>query len=187
MKTVIISQEVFVAMRKKAEHHIKGFNGTGYGHNDVDPQIMAWMSEYAVRNLYREGGINCHQNINDPDSPDLTIPAHNTLSTHVGQTGRHEEVKCWKAGYSWSNFGCTVRPFHAEKYERKGRARVWFCEVDMIALTVVVHGWATPADILQSEIIETGGRYGALNHKVEVLNKIHEVMAWVVYDKDGWF
>ena len=57
----------------------------------------------------------------------------------------------------------------------------------MIALTVVVHGWATPADILQSEIIETGGRYGALNHKVEVLNKIHEVMAWVVYDKDGWF
>lgn len=197
MKTVIISQEVFMKMQTKAQDHILQFNGNGYGHNNTDSQVIAWMSEYAVRNLYREGGVNCHQNIKDANAPDLTIPVSKSLATFCNVKGslfdeevireaRHEEVKCWKS-HNWLEFGCTVRPHHAEKYERKGRARVWFCEVDMRALTVIVHGFKTPADILQSPIIETGGRYGGLNHQVEVLNHIGEIMPWIEEDKDGWF
>lgn len=185
MKTVIISQEVYVKMVKKAQDHILQFNGVGYGHNSTDSQVIAWMSEYAVRNLYREGGVEAHQNITDPNAPDLTIPAHRDIHMTEFNT-RHEEVKCWKS-HNWLEFGCTVRPHHAEKYERKGRARVWFCEVDLSALTVVVHGWKSPADILASPIIETHGRYGGLNHQVEVLNKIGEVMSWVEEDTGGWF
>lgn len=174
-----ISSKTILQMREVAKDKVAKYaNNVGvYGHNKVERQVLAWMGEYAVRQLYRVSGINAHQNIVSDDDPDLTIPAHTTLSTQ--EPARQEEVKSWKTGYSWDEYGGTITEFHAEKYARKNRARVWFCEVDMTTGVVVVHGWLTPAEILECDtrITSSGVNYQALvMHRVsEVLPNIEDV------------
>jgi hypothetical protein len=159
------------------------FQRTGrYGHNNPARQTNAYKAEYAVRQLYRMSGINAHQNIKDKSAPDLTIPAHTTLNGE--QPARQEEVKYWKTGNSFDNYFATIHEFHADKYARKERTRVWFCEVD--GNTVVVHGWATPAEILQSETIITDS---GVNYQVEVLHRVSEVLPNIedVDLSSGWW
>lgn len=184
MKTVVLPASLLVKMRRKAEEVCAMFNNRVgvYGHNEVERTVKAWFSEYAVRQCYREGGIDAHQNIKDLKAPDLTIPAHTTLGESSGT--RQEEVKCWTTGYSWNEYGGTITEYHATQYALKERARVWFCEVDLVSLTVVIHGWSTPAEILEADTrITSSGR----NHQVEVMHRISEVMGWIEEDKDGWF
>ena len=182
--SVEVPVSVITAMRKKAEERVASFQHRigAYGHNKVEQQVVGWMGEYAVRELYRAGGVNAHQNIKNDDDPDLTIPAHTTLAG--SHETRQEECKSWKSGFSWNEYGGTCTVFHAERYARKGRARVWFCEVDKPNRVVIVHGWATPAEILESDIrITSSGE----NHQLDVLRRVGEVMAWAEEDKDGWF
>lgn len=181
-----VSEKVALLMRQKAKDVVAKFsNNVGiYGHNKVERQVKAYMSEYAVKMLYGASGIKCFQNIKDSNAPDLTISEYDTLNGHVPM--RHEEVKCWATGFSWDEYGCTITEYHAERYMRKQRARVWFCEVDLHNRTVVVHGWATPDEILASETRITSS---GVNHQVEVLHRCREVMP-NVEDIDtslGWF
>ena len=92
MKTVVLPASLLVKMRRKAEEVCAMFNNRVgvYGHNEVERTVKAWFSEYAVRQCYREGGIDAHQNIKDLKAPDLTIPAHTTLGESSGT--RQEEV-----------------------------------------------------------------------------------------------
>jgi len=179
-----VPAEIVTKMYAKAEKQVAHFENryNAYGHNDVEPQVTSFMAEYGVRQAYRSGNVLAHINFGF-DAPDLTIPA---LTTVYQQTTEctHEEVKCWKTGNSWNTYGQTVKVHHAEKYERQGRARVWFCEVNRNTNCVKVWGWATPAEILASPIIETSS---GQNHHVEVLHRVSEVMDWVVEEKDGWF
>ena len=161
------------------------FQRTGrYGHNTPDRQTNAYKSEYAVQQLYRMSGINAHQNINNKSDPDLTIPAHTTL--HGEQPARQEEVKYWKTGNSFDNYFATIHEFHADKYARKERARVWCCEVNMMTGVVIVHGWLTPAEILQCETRITSS---GVNYQAEVMHRVSEVIQ-NIEDEDlssGWW
>ncbi len=102
--SVAIDPAIIVKMRKKAEEVCEQFsNRIGvYGHNKVEQQVSGWMGEYAVRVLYRQGGVQAHQNIKDKNAPDLTIPAHSTLQESFET--RQEEVKSWKSGFSWNEY-----------------------------------------------------------------------------------
>ena len=182
--SVAIDPAIIVKMRKKAEEVCEQFsNRIGvYGHNKVEQQVSGWMGEYAVRVLYRQGGVQAHQNIKDKNAPDLTIPAHSTLQESFET--RQEEVKSWKSGFSWNEYGGTCTEYHATEYARKERDKVWFCEVDREQNIVLVHGWATPAEILQSDIRITSS--GA-NHQVEVMHRVSEAMSWVEEDTGSWF
>jgi hypothetical protein len=181
----VVSELTVTKMTTVAEKQCEKFEGRVgiYGHNEVDRLVTSYMAEFAVRQLYKQGGIDCHQNINNNDMPDLTIFAHKTLDQQFSK--REEEVKCWKTGYSWEYYGNTITDYHASKYEAKGRARVWFCEVNRETRTVIVHGWATPAECLEAPNRQTSS--GA-NHQLEVLHRVSEVMAWVDDTEDGsWF
>ena len=174
---------VITAMRKKAEEVVAEFEQRVgvYGHNKVENQVLGWMGEYGVRELYRAGGVNAHQNIKNKFDPDLTIPAHTTLAG--SHEVRQEEVKSWRAGSSWNDYGGTCTVYYANLYHNNNRARGWFCEVDMINRVVIVHGWATTAEILASDIrITSSGE----NHQLDVLRRVGEVMAWRETGKDGW-
>ena len=183
---VVISAEILTKMMSAAELQCARFarNIGQYGHNNPDSTVTSYMAEYAVRELYRQGGVQAIQNINDTTAPDLTIPAHRTMSCEFDI--RQEEVKCWKSGYSWNNYGYTITAYHAERYERKGRARVWFCEVNRETSTVIVHGWATPAECLLSDTTVTSS---GLNHTIKTPHPCSEVMAWItdVDIEGGWF
>lgn len=172
-----ISLETVAKMRAKAEKDVLAFRGVGlYGHNEVETALRGIMGEWAVRCKYREGGVQAHWNDKNTH-PDISIPAHTLLDGE--HDARCEEVKTWAHGYIWDNYGKTVRPRHAEKYERKDRDKIWFCSADTNTGTVFIHGWATPAEVLACEIIETTGAYGAPNHYVEDLHACSEVMPWV--------
>jgi len=182
---------VVTKMRVAAEDQVLKHSGQVgiYGHNDPDPTITGYMGEYAVRQLYLTGGVDCHQNINNDKMPDLSIFPHTSydkchcpISTKC-HTKREEEVKSWKAGYSWEQFGKTVRVEHAEKYAAKQRDRVWFCEVNRETNCVIVHGWASTTDILQADIRNTP----AANHQLEVLRRVSEIMPWIDDKETGWF
>ena len=179
-----VSDEIVKKMEEQAKKDCEYFaQRTGrYKHNEIPRQVNAYKAEYAVRQLYRMSGINAHQNIKNKSDPDLTIPAHTTLQGE--QPARQEEVKFWKTGYSYDNYFATIHEFHADKYARKERARVWFCEVD--GNTVIVHGWATPAEILQSEDIITDS---GVNYQVEVLHRVSEVLPNIedVDFSSGWW
>lgn len=161
--------------------HFARRGGGLYGHNDVDKTLKGCMGEYAVRTLYRQGNIQAHQTLSrEINAPDITVPSH-TILTSI-EPARCEEVKTWDA-FHWERFGKTIRPSHAKKYADRGRSRVWFCSADVSTGIVHVHGWATPEEILEAKKIMTQGRYGAENHYLEVLHRVHEVMPWVD-DKD---
>jgi hypothetical protein len=183
---VVISAETVTKMMAQAEVQCAKFaNNVGkYNHNEVSSTTTSYMAEFAVRELYRAGGVMAIQNINNTQAPDLTIPEHTTLERTIDL--QQEEVKCWATGNSWNNWGNTITAYHAERYERKGRSKVWFCEVNRETSSVIVHGWATPSECLQAESIITSS---GLNHQLEVLHRCHEVMPWVEdIDVDGgWF
>ena len=181
-----VSPKVIKQMEEKAKEKVKKYaNNVGvYGHNKVDRQVLAWMAEYAVRQLYRANGINAHQNIKNDDDPDLTIPKHTTLQGE--HEARQEEVKAWKSGFSWDEYGGTFTEYHATKYARKERARVWCCEVNMMTGVVIVHGWLTPAEILQCETRITSS---GVNYQAEVMHRVSEVIQ-NIEDEDlssGWW
>ena len=181
---VTISEKITVKMRLYSEGEVAKHIGhyPEYGHNKVTNTLCGVMGEFAVRQLYRVGGCEARQTLKGHE-PDLIVP---DVCGNGGQ--RLEEVKSWQSGYSWDRFGKTIRITHADDYHAKGRDRVWFCEVDIMNRTVIVHGWVSTADIVSSIIITTDGPYGGENHLVEVLNKVDEVMAWIepVYDTGWW-
>jgi len=183
---VQIAPDVMRKMRAWSEQEVAKHSDPLYGHNDPEPTMRGVMGEYAVRELYRHGGIQAKQNLAKFD-PDLTIPKHMTLQGE--QPARCEEVKSWADGYIYDKWGNTVRPSQANRYHAKGRARVWFCSCDVSTGIVVVHGWATTQEIIDAPIIETDGRFGAPNHYIEVLHRVHEVLPYVdtVDDNGGWF
>lgn len=170
-------------MRTWAENEVARFGGGGiYGHNEVDTTLRGVMGEWAVRCLYREGGIEARWNASSAE-PDISVPRHETIDGVINPN-RCEEVKSWANGFSYDNFGNTVRPTHAERYERRGRSRIWFCSCDINTGVVFVHGWATPAEVLAAPIVVTEGRYGAENHHIEVLHRVSEVMPWTNDEDD---
>ena len=173
-------------MREVAKEQVAKYEGQVgvYGHNKVEQQVKAWMGEFAVRQLYRLSGINAHQNIKNGNDPDLTIPTHTTLSSQ--EPARQEEVKSWATGYSWDEYGKTITEYHAEKYLRKDRARVWFCEVDISTGVVVVHGWLTPAEIMDCDTRITSS---GVNYQAEVIHRVSEILPKVedVDFSSGWW
>jgi len=179
-----VSEEVVTKMTMMAEKQQEKYEGNMgvYGHNRVETQVTSYMAEFGVKKLYNQGGVDCHQNINNDTMPDLTVFAHATLDEKFAK--RDEEVKCWKTGYSWETYGNTITDFHASKYEAKGRERIWFCEVNRETRTVIVHGWATPVECLEANIrITSSGD----NHQLEVLHRVSEVMKWIDDTETSWF
>jgi len=177
-----IANPMMCRLNEFAQQEVMKFQGREgiYNHNKVQSTLVGLMSEYAVRGLYRQGGVQAHmsQTARGFRDPDIVIPG-----------GRTEEVKAWTLGYIWDTWGKTVKPSHAEFYEARGRERIWFCEADPSTGIVRVHGWATPAEVLESELIFTEGRFGDWNHSVQDLHRVSEVMPWVeeTESTEGWW
>ena len=167
------SPEWMLRIKDKALELYHLYNGRvgEYNHNEVKSIMSGLMAELALRETYRYYGIKARMNMT-ATQPDLTIPPIQTLDGLSVE--HHEEVKSWQH-YNWDKFGGTIRLKHAQKYLDKDRKRVWFCSVDVESGTVVINGWLTPAEIMECDIITTGGRYGGENYNCEVLHRASEV------------
>ena len=177
--TIKVDEATYRKMMRWAEHEVSKFNTPLYGHNDIKPTLRGCMGEYAVRELYKKGGIKAFQNLHK-DEPDISIPS----------LERNEEVKSWAAGFIYDEWGNTIRPAQLKKYIAKKRARVWFCEVCLDTRTVIVWGWETPQYIKDNwPVVMTTGKYGALNHEGKVLRRVNEVlpMCETIDDDGSWF
>jgi len=183
---VVLSAEWMTKIKAKAIEQWREFEGNvgDYNHNEVKSIMSGLMSEVCIRNTYRYYGVQARLNLHY-SQPDLTIPATTTLQGFVAET--HEEVKSWQL-HNYDRFGNTVRVKHAKKYADKGRKRVWFCSCDVENATVVIRGWLTPAEIMENEVILTGGRYGGENYKCLVLHRASEVFPKLQeVDIDAWW
>ena len=118
-----IDRTMLSRLNEAAQQEVMRFHGREgiYNHNKVQSTLVGLMSEYAVRCLYREGNVPAHMSTTARGfrDPDIVIPQERT-----------EEVKAWTLGYIYDKWGNTVKPSHAEHYERVGRSRIWFCEAD---------------------------------------------------------
>ena len=169
----VIPEVVWTKMHKWAEHEVMKYEGhyPEYGHNKVKQTVIGVAGEYGTKQLYAYGDIQANQTLKGFEA-DLLLP----------KSKRQEEVKTWQSGYSFDKYFGTVTPKHAKQYHDKQRDRVWFCEVNYETRTVTVHGWLTPAEILECRIIETDGRYGGKNHLCEVMHRVEDVMGWIETD-----
>ena len=143
-----------------------------YNHNETKSIMAGLMSELALRNTYRDFGVQARMNMT-ATQPALTIPAEDDGIPKFSNE-YHEEVKSWQM-FNWDRYGGTIRIEHAKKYLQKNRKRVWFCSVDVESGVVVIEGWLTPAEIVECDIITTTGKYGGENYNCEVLHRASEV------------
>lgn len=183
---VVLSPEWMTKIKAKAIEQQKEFNGRvgTYNHNEVKSIMSGLMAEVAMRNTYRYYGTQARLNLHYAQ-PDLTIPATTTLEGHVAE--HHEEVKSWQLCH-YDTFGNTVKVGQAKRYLDKGRKRVWFCSCDVENATVVIRGWLTPAEIMECDIITTGGKYGGENYNCLVLHRASEVFPKLQeVDVDAWW
>lgn len=180
-KIVVIDRETVTKMRQWATDHVQNYSGhSQYGHNTVEGKLSGVMAEHAVKMCYNEGdGVTCRHNLAN-NAPDLTVDEQTLMEANT----RNEEVKSWQTGFSWNNYGQTITDYHANKYYNQRRQRIWFCEVDIAACSVIIHGWATPSECLEAPTLETSS---GINRHIEVLHGITEVMPWIEASGVGWW